>query len=209
MKVVVAFGDSNTYGHDPATGGRFAPDVRWTGVAQRALGSAYRLIEEGQGGRTTVYDDPVEPYRRGLDYLPPCLMSHAPIDAIVISLGINDTKARFSASPGDIASGAGRLIEVVIRSDAGPNGSSPKVLLVAPPPTTKLTGFAEMFAGSAEKSRALGARYEALAKLTDVGFLDAGAVIHCSDLDGIHYEADQHEKLGTAIAGAVRKLLGD
>ena len=208
MKVVVAFGDSNTYGYDPATGGRFAPDVRW-GVAQRVLGTGYRVIEEGLGGRTTVYDDPVEPYRRGLDYLPPCLMSHAPIDAIVISLGINDTKARFSASPGDIASGAGRLIQVALCSGAGPKGAAPKVLLVAPPPTTKLTGFAEMFAGAAGKSRALGARYEALAKLTGVGFLDAGAVIRCSDLDGIHYEAGEHEKLGTAIAGALRKLLAD
>ena len=30
----------------------------------------------------------------------------------------------------------------------------------------------------------LGARYAALAKTMGVAFLDAGAVIHCSDLDG-------------------------
>ena len=38
-------------------------------------------------------------------------------------------------------------------------------------------------------------------------FLDAGSVIRCSDLDGIHYEADQHELLGLAAAKAVRGAL--
>ena len=40
-----------------------------------------------------------------------------------------------------------------------------------------------------------------------VAFLDAGQVIRCSDLDGIHYEADQHELLGRAAAKAVHGAL--
>jgi len=40
-----------------------------------------------------------------------------------------------------------------------------------------------------------------------VAFLDAGAVIRCSELDGIHYEADQHALLGRATAEAARKAL--
>ena len=209
MKTIVAFGDSNTWGYDPAKGGRLAPDARWTGVMRKALGAGYAVIEEGLNGRTTVFDDPIEPGRCGLDYLPPCLLSHAPLDLVILALGANDMKRRFSATPGDIAGGAERLIEAALLSRSGADGKWPKVLLVAPPPTAKLTGFAEMFAGAEEKSRKLAPRYAALARTMGVAFLDAGSVIHCSDLDGIHYEADQHEKLGEAMADAVRAALGD
>ena len=207
MPVVIAYGDSNTWGYDPARGERFAAEIRWTGVMALALGPSCKIIEEGLNGRTTVHDDPIEPHRNGLTYLPPCLMSHAPLDLVIVSLGCNDMKKRFSASPVDIAGGAERLVEAALFSRSGPGGAPPKVLLAAPPPTAKLGNFAEMFDGAHEKSRLLGARYAALAKAMGVSFLDAGSVIQCSDLDGIHYEADQHAKLGQAMAQAVRAAL--
>lgn len=51
MKNVLCFGDSNTYGYDPAgmrdgTAVRYAHDVRWCGVAQRDLGEGWHVIEE-------------------------------------------------------------------------------------------------------------------------------------------------------------------
>jgi hypothetical protein len=61
---------------------------------------------------------------------------------------------------------------------------------------------------AAEKSRLLGERYRAVAEEEGVAFLDAGQVIRCSDHDGIHYEADQHELLGRAAAEATRLALG-
>jgi lysophospholipase L1-like esterase len=72
----------------------------------------------------------------------------------------------------------------------------------------ELTAFADMFEGAREKLCALGARYRAIAELHGVGFLDAGAHIHCSALDGIHFEADQHAILAEAMAAAVRRRLG-
>jgi lysophospholipase L1-like esterase len=207
MPVVVAFGDSNTWGYDPATGGRFPPDVRWTGVMARELGPNFSVIEEGLSGRTTVFDDPIEPRRRGADYLPPCLLSHAPLDLLVIALGCNDLKARFSASPGDSAFGAERLILLARAEPVGPQGASPGILLVAPPPLARLAAFAEMFEGATEKSRLIGARYREVAERHGVGFVDAGAFIACSPLDGIHYAPDQHAILGRAIAEGVRMTL--
>ena len=56
---ILCYGDSNTWGYIPGTiRERYEPDVRWTGVAQKLLGSDYLLIEEGLNGRTTVYDNP-------------------------------------------------------------------------------------------------------------------------------------------------------
>ena len=207
MPVIVAFGDSNTWGYDPATGVRFPHARRWPSVLARELGPDFEVIAEGLNGRTTVHDDPIEPYRCGADALPPCLMSHAPLDLVILALGCNDLKKRFSLSAFDIAEGAARLVFLARAYGQGPDGRPPKILLIAPPPVAKLTGFAEMFEGSTEKSRLLGERYRAVAEREGVAFLDAGQVIRCSDLDGIHFEADQHELLGRSVAKAVREAL--
>ena len=207
MPVIIAFGDFNTWGSDPATGGRFPREQRWPTVMQRELGSEYEVIAEGLRGRTTVHDDPIEPYRSGADALPPCLMSHAPVDLVILALGCNDLKKRFSVSAFDIAEGAARLIFLARAYGEGPDGRAPGILLVAPPPIARLTGYAEMFEGGAEKSRLLGERFREIARQEGIAFLDAGAVIRCSDLDGIHYEADQHALLGSAAAEAARKAL--
>jgi lysophospholipase L1-like esterase len=207
MPVVVVFGDSNTWGYDPATGARFPRAQRWPSVLQRELGPDFEVIAEGLNGRTTVHDDPIEPYRCGADALPPCLMSHAPVDLVILALGCNDLKKRFSVSAFDVAEGAGRLVFLTRAYGQGPNARPPKVLLIAPPPFAKLTDYAEMFEGGAEKSRLLGQRYREVAECESVAFLDAGAVIRCSDLDGIHYEADQHESLGRSAAKAAREAL--
>jgi lysophospholipase L1-like esterase len=207
MTVVVAFGDSNTWGYEPGVGGRLAPETRWTGVMQLELGPAWRVIEEGLSGRTTVFDDPIEPDRRGSDYLPPCLRSHAPLDLLIIALGCNDLKLRFCASAGDIANGAERLIRMARAEPVGPRDATPAIILVAPPPLGRLSAFAEMFSGGMEKSKALAARYREVAKRNAVGFVDAGEFIVCSDRDGIHYEPDQHAILGRAMAAAARMVL--
>jgi lysophospholipase L1-like esterase len=208
MTVVVAFGDSNTWGYDPGAGVRLAPETRWTGVMQLELGPAWRVIEEGLNGRTTVFDDPIEPDRRGSDYLPPCLRSHAPLDLLIIALGCNDLKQRFSASAGDIANGAERLIQMARAEPVGPRGAAPAIILVAPPPLGRLSDFAEMFTGGTEKSKLLAARYRDVAERNGVGFVDAGEFVVCSDRDGIHFEADQHAILGRAMAAAARMVLG-
>ncbi len=207
MSVIVAFGDSNTWGFDPAKGLRFPRAQRWPTVLQQELGPGFEVIAEGLGGRTTVHDDPIMPYRSGVEALPPCLMSHAPVDLVILALGCNDLKKRFSVSAFDIAEGAARLIFLVRAYGEGPDGRPPRILLIAPPPLAKLTVYAEMFEGGTEKSRLLGQRFGEIARQEDVAFLDAGAVIRCSDLDGIHYEADQHALLGRAAAEAARKAL--
>ena len=208
MPVIVAYGDSNTWGYDPAAGVRFPAGLRWTGIMQSELGASFKVIEEGLNGRTSVFEDPIEPYRNGLTYLPPCLLSHAPLDLVIISLGCNDLKRRFSLSPGDIAQGVERLILTAKSLLVGQDEAPPDVILAAPPPVVELTAFADMFEGSREKSLSLGARFRAVAKLHGIGFVDAGEHIHCSPLDGIHFEADQHARLGRVMAAVVRERLG-
>lgn len=209
MKTILCYGDSNTWGADPASGNRFPKAVRWTGVLQRELGDAFAVIEEGLGGRTTVFDDPIYDYRNGKEYLIPCLYSHAPLDMVAIMLGTNDLQLRFARSAADIASGAGVLVGIAQRSGAGPYGGAPKVLLMAPPPLGKLSvDDLELFEGGEAKSRRFAQQYRRVATSWGCEFLDAGDVIVSSDLDGVHFEASEHQKLGWAVAEVVRKMLG-
>jgi len=207
MFEVMCFGDSNTWGYDPTTATRFARDVRWTGVLQSSLGPGFHVIEEGLNGRTTIWEDPVEGDKVGKRHLLPCLLSQAPLDLVVIMLGTNDLKMRYSAPVVDVAAGVGILADIVLSSAAGKDDKAPALLLVAPPPFAKLSAFAGMFDGGAEKSRSLGVLYAEVARARGCAFLDAGTVIRSSDLDGIHLEAAEHAKLGQAIAREVKKIL--
>ena len=208
MKRILCFGDSNTYGHDPLTRQRLDRDTRWPGALRNALGEGYEIIEEGLGGRTTVWDDPIEGYKNGRTYLIPCLASHAPLDLVVIMLGTNDLKARFGLTAFDIAEGARLLVGVAQTSGAGPKGRAPKVLLLAPPPITTLSDYAEMFEAATEKSRKFAAHFARVAGESGCAFLDAGSVIVSSPLDGIHFEAGEHGKLGQAVAAKAKALIG-
>ena len=208
MKTILCYGDSNTWGFRPDTQQRYGHSERWTRVLQRLLGEQYWVIEEGQNGRTTVHDDPVDGQKNGLTYLGPCLESHKPIDVVVLMLGTNDLKHRFSKTASDIAKSAGRLVHTIQESDTGPGGAAPEVLLLAPPPVAKLTAFAETFEGASEKSRKLGAAYAAIATERGCAFLDTADTIHSSDVDGIHFDADQLPNLADAVARLVRDLTG-
>jgi lysophospholipase L1-like esterase len=210
MRTILCYGDSNTYGTAPMQhlddGRRFGHGERWVSVMRQALGADCWVVEEGLPGRTTVLVDPIEGiYKNGHTYLVPCLESHRPVDIVTIALGTNDLKARFGMPPGDIAAGAGILVDTVAKSLAAV-GQSAKVLLIAPPPILETGCLADMFAGGAAKSQAFATHYKATAARLGAAFLDAGSVIASSKIDGIHFDLPEHQKLGRAVAAAVKQL---
>ena len=210
MRTILCYGDSNTYGTAPMQhledDRRFGHGERWVSVMRQIISADWWVLEEGLPGRTTVLDDPIEGiHKNGLTYLTPCLESHRPIDVVTISLGTNDLKARFGMPPSDIAASAGILVETV-RTALAAFGQSAKVLLIAPPPILEVGCLAEMFAGGAAKSQAFATHYKAVAAKLGAAFLDAGAVIGSSTIDGIHFDQPEHLKLGRAVAAAVKQL---
>ena len=164
------------------------------------------MIEEGLNGRTTLWDDPIEGFKNGLDYLMPCLESHKPFDLITIMLGTNDLKCRFSVSTFDIAESVGVLVRQVQQSQAGPQENAPIPLLIAPPPLGKLNEFEEMFKGGSEKSQLFGKYYRKKALEMGCQFLDAAEFIQSSDLDGIHFKREEHRKLGEAVGKKIKQI---
>lgn len=209
MKTILCYGDSNTWGYSAATESRYPYEQRWTTVLARELGSGYLVVPEGLNGRTTVWVDPIEgEYKSGKSTLLAILESHHPIDLIVLMLGTNDLKHRWGLSTWDIARGVQTLVEMVQASAFGPDGQSPRVLLVAPPPTcVPGTCFEDMFEGADEKSARFGHFYRLVADEFACSFLDAADFIVSSPVDGIHLEASELPKLGRAVAAKVREIL--
>lgn len=215
MIKILCYGDSNTWGCKPFTGlpldgERFPRDKRWPGVLEKEFKGNCEVFEEGLNGRTTVWDDPIEGpngAKNGKKYLPPCLGTHKPLDLIVILLGTNDLKKRFSLSAFDIAEGAGALVDIVKKSDSGRDGAPPRALLLAPPPVYSLSSFfKDMFEGAQKKSKEFSGQYRRVANDRECHFLDTSDYISVTSSDGIHLDEGDHEALGKAVASKIEKL---
>jgi lysophospholipase L1-like esterase len=204
---ILCFGDSNTWGYDPSGDERFDRASRWPGILSSLLGTGWHVIEEGLNGRTTVFNDPLERHRRGSDALEMLLESHAPLDLVIIMLGTNDAKARFSATPLDIANGWKILGKTVLDSSAGPSGDAPKLLLVSPPLILDVPTLPETFCGAPEKSLRFSKLCKDIALELNCYFLDSGEIAATSTYDGIHLARESHAKLARAIHEAIQEIL--
>ncbi|WP_320128978.1 SGNH/GDSL hydrolase family protein [uncultured Sphaerochaeta sp.] len=211
MHTILCFGDSNTFGSNPH-GGRWPRSVRWTGLLQQFLGSDYYVIEEGLGGRNTIFDDPLEPGRNGLALLPVSLNSHKPLDLVVLSLGTNDCKVLFNANPKIIAKGLENLIKTVQTTSQGDDATVPKILVISPITIGKdieSTRFASYDYQSYEKSLQLAPLFEKVAQEYGCLFLDASTVANPSETDQLHMEAEDHEHLAKALLPIIKKQFND
>lgn len=205
-KRIVCYGDSNTWGYDAVSGGRFPEAVRWTGRLQEILGEEYCIVEEGLCGRTTVFEDPLNEGLNGLTYLYPCLMSHGPLDGLVMMLGTNDCKERFSATPKNIADGMKRLVLKARQADAW--RAEPRILIVAPAPIEapcEQSPVAGEMGICVERSKGLAGEFRLCAELLQCDFLDAAPYVTMNAIDYMHLDAESHDRLAHKLAELIRK----
>jgi len=209
LKQILAFGDSLTWGADPATGDRHPIEQRWPTSLEKELNGIAHVIPEGLGGRTTCFDDHAAPNERNaVKALPMLLGSHYPLDLVIIMLGTNDLKPQLCGYANGAQGGMRRLIQQVQLYPWKTGVQVPKVLIVAPP-SCRLTRDNQPPAQnrSIAESQKFSSLYAALASELGTGYFDAGTVAEASAEDGVHLSADTTRTLGVALANPVRELL--
>lgn len=219
MKNVLCYGDSNVWGsvpHHCATSDpslRYPEHVRWTSVLRDDLSDDYRVIEEGLSGRTTIYSVPDQWYKCGEPYLLPCLLSHRPLDLVVMMLGTNDLRLCYHADVEHPDKGVRRLIEIIQHCpECGTDAKPPKILLVSPIEIRKPTGRTDYFNDRGgeiciERARRFAPAYQQAAQELGCFFLDAALYGVPSEKDGLHLTHESHIALGHAIAKKVMDIL--
>lgn len=210
MPVLMCFGDSNTYGAPPIVelgrALRFDTATRWPRVMAAQTG--VDLVEEGLPGRTTMFDDPIMgAHMNGQTGLKIALESHGPLDLLVIMLGTNDVKARFTALPAQVQGGMASLLDIAQHFMMQARHGGFEILVIAPPPVLEQGPIRNEFFGGAARSAPLAGLYAELAAKRGVHFMDAGAHIAVSPIDGVHFDAPAHIALGRAVAEKVRAIL--
>ena len=211
-KHVLCLGDSNTHGLCPDPnecedrGNRYSENERWTCLLQKALGEDYLIIEEGLSGRTSSFPDPT---REGMDTLPvlvPILLSHEPLDLLVLMLGTNDAKDHLNVNPTCIALGVERLIRKAKQTDCW-GGKSPRILLIAPHPVGREMRDATMGDRCAEKTEHLAEEFSLIAAANGCSFLDAAEFSELTPVDHIHFSKKGHRMFAEKMIQVIPELL--
>ena len=206
---VLCFGDSNTFGYNPRTGGRYPAYFRYPAILGQILGEEYTVIDEGLNGRTTAFPRWGLKWLSGLYALQPILVSHFPVDTLVFMLGTNDCSAELDLTAEEIAQGMEKLLRTADRILRERQSYAPRIILVCPPPIEESVWegpFAEdMDANSVRTSAELPALYEKLAREHGCEFLDLTGVLHYSVIDSLHFRPFDHYRLAGRLAEIIRK----
>ena len=209
-KVVLCYGDSNTYGLEPLPGGRYPYAKRWTTMLGEQLGAGYVVIPEGLSGRTTDFDRVDAPYKKGLPPLKAILGSHVPVDVFIVMLGTNDCIAEVGASPEEIAGGMERFLKAAREAFEEFQEFQPAYILAAPAPVGPNYAVSTDEAVDESmyiKSLQLAGLYEPLAAKYGCTFVD-GAGAEISPVDSEHLTEEGHQQMAALMYEAVTSLEG-
>jgi lysophospholipase L1-like esterase len=167
------------------------------------------LVEEGLGGRLAAgHGDPnMGVHMDGQLGLRIALASHGPIDLLTIMLGTNDLKADLGKTAPQIAGHVDALVKIAQTDDLQDRHGGFQILLICPPMVNGTGIFSADFADSVDTSHAMAALYSRVATRRGVHFMDAGAHIASSDIDGIHFDEATHTVLGQAVADQIKTIL--
>ena len=184
-KRILCFGDSNTWGFTPITGERYPEGVRWTSLLGEYTGA--QIIEEGLNGRTSIFDDPLLLYAKGIDYIEACVVSQSPFDLLIVMLGTNDMKTYVANCADAAAKGAAMICNKAKRRP-------------------ELGEMLQLDEKSIENTYNFSRFYEEQARLNGFYFLDASKYAVPSQEDAVHMTPEEHKKLARAMADKVNEI---
>ena len=205
MKKILCFGDSNTYGYNPETGGRFGKNERWTGILQTLCGSKYNITEAGCNNRTCFRDNFEGKKYTGYKILPEYL-TRENYDIVILWIGSNDLQRFYNVSIPEIQYGIENLIEITYK--LSPDS---KILIIPPLKIREEVLTSKIFSflfdkTSIEKSMYINNIYKTAAKKYNCSFLSLETAITPSKYDGLHFDNREHVKIADAVYKQIAKM---
>lgn len=207
---ILCIGDSNTWGYDPVDG--FRHKNRWTRVLA-SLMPEHEIIEEGLNGRTILSIDPYMPERCLIQNLKLILMSHKPVDMVILMVGSNELKNIFPCTAKYIAQGIEECVKIVLDKDMWDRFNVPKLLVVSPilirdEMVTNGGAFAMEFdETSVRESKLLAGEFKNVCEKYQIEFMDAAKYAKASLVDNLHMDEENHMKLGHAIYKMINSII--
>lgn len=203
MKTILCFGDSNTYGFNPKDGSRYDTNSRWSGIFKQNLKDRFNVIEAGCNNRTCFINNPDGDEQTGTAVIGKYLTPQ--IDIIIIALGINDLQKFYNPSLTEIETGVENLINTAKKLN--PEAA----VIIASPSVIKeciLNGYfsIQFDRNSIEKSKLIGNIYKNIAEKANCGYVDFNEVAEVSDIDGLHYDIDNHKKIAKYLTEYINNL---
>ena len=195
---ILCYGDSNTWGYNPASGLRFPEKNRWPGVLRQELGSGFEIIEDGKNGRRVLTD--ISEFYYSIE-------SSGQLDVVIIYLGINDICFDREVRVADILEGFSVMLKGLTERYNNDGSPAPEVIIIGAVPINDVQVQDCLYAIEAEKAEEYSAGLRRLAGKRGCGYIEPNRIIESSPLDGIHLEAEAHRKLGLFIADYTRNFL--
>lgn len=221
IKEILCYGDSNTWGCIPRWQDSKEPSLRydkvtrWPMVMQSLLGDGYHIIEEGLCGRTSVFDRPNEPFKNGETCLKAAILTHRPLDLVIMMLGTNDLFTDTQPDKEHLGDGISRLCDIIQNTPKSGYGAKPPMIMLIPPTRIiRAQGRISVYPKfgcdkGGDLSKAFPAVYSKVAKEKGTYFLDNSAYAEPSLADGVHWTPDSHVLTGRAAAEKVKEIFGD
>jgi lysophospholipase L1-like esterase len=187
---------------------RYAINERWTGVLQDSLWWEFDIIEEGLRSRSVFGDFEKIEWRNGLSYRYPCILSHLPLDIIILFLWTNDLQKELSHTANELVINLRKYNTKLKQACEEFKTNTPKVILLSPPyiDETLLKEWSVFPVGSWERPKNFAEAYSILAKELWREFLDAWSIIWSGVIDGVHLSLEQNRILWKNIAEKVKKI---
>ena len=227
MKKAFFYGDSNTFGYDPAgfMGGRYPRAARWTTILQDNLAGEWEIDADGMPGRS------IPTSRYEWDYLRGVIQRRMPFDVFGVMLGTNDLLGPLAPDAARTVGHMNRLLDFVRKTakeaagyslpgtleDAETGGASagPGLLLIAPPRIvlTDLSYGEPYVSGDRsyaqiyfEEGRRLTQYYRALAASRRIAFADASSWELGFAFDGVHLSEEGHAAFAAHMTEVLKSL---
>lgn len=217
-RVVLCFGDSNTWGYVPQLDEgatryqRYGADVRWTARLQDELGPRTRMVDYGICGLVGAMASREQLFENGdsraaIDHIRGVMSAHWPLDDLIVMLGTNDLAWPSLGEPRKIAVGVGATINAGLLAHDWIGGRAPRVTVVSPAPLGPASKTLGVPDEAIERSRQLAPALRALALERGWSFLDAAAIGELDTVDGVHWSPQHHGRYAPLLANHLRPLV--